>query len=61
VGHDNNNFTIPENHSAKDVIKVTFEELDDEKKRLVQANTDAFTKLYLESFSKTKSKVIQKS
>jgi hypothetical protein len=61
VGHDNNNFTTPENHNAKGVIVVTFEDLDDEQKKLVEANRDAITKLCLESSSKTRGKVIQNS
>jgi hypothetical protein len=61
VGHDCNNFTMPENHNAEDVIEVTFEDLDDEQKKLVEAIRDAFTKLCLDLFNKTRGKVIQKS
>lgn len=61
VRHNNNNFTMLENHSAEDVIKVSFEELNEEQNKLVvvEANRDAFTKLSLESFNN--GKVIQKS
>jgi hypothetical protein len=45
--------TDPEN-----VIEVTKEDLDDEQKKLVEANRDAFTILSLESFSKIRGKVI---
>jgi hypothetical protein len=61
VGHNNNDFTMPENHNAGDIIEVTFEDLDDKKKKLVEINRDAFTKLCLDSFSKTRGKVIHKS
>jgi hypothetical protein len=61
VGHDNNNFTMPQNHHAEDVIEVFLENLNEEQKKLVEANRDAFTKLWLESFSKTRGKVIQKN
>jgi hypothetical protein len=61
VGPDRNNFTMPENYNAEDVIEVTFEDLDDEQKKLVEENRDAFTKLCLESFSKTRGKVILKN
>jgi hypothetical protein len=29
VGHDNNKFTMLENHNAEDVIDVSFEDLDE--------------------------------
>jgi hypothetical protein len=61
VGHDNNNFTMPDNHNAEDVIEVSLEDLVEEQKKLIKAHKDAFTKLCLDSFSKTRGKVIQQS
>jgi hypothetical protein len=61
VGHDYNFFIIPEDHDPEDIIKVTLEDLDDEQRKLVKANRDTFTKLCLESSSKTRGKVIQKN
>jgi hypothetical protein len=58
VGLNNNNFTMPEDHNVENVIEVTLEDLNEERKKLVEANMDAFTKLCLESFSKTRRKVI---
>jgi hypothetical protein len=55
------NFTKPENHNAEAVIEITLEDLDEEQRKLVEANRDAFTKLCLDSFSKTRGKVIQKN
>jgi hypothetical protein len=55
------NFTMPENHNVEDVIEVTLEDLDEEQRNLVEANRDALTKLYLDSLSKTRGKVIQKN
>jgi hypothetical protein len=48
MGHDNNNFTMSNNHSAKDVIEVCLEDLDEEQKKLVEAHRDALTKLSLD-------------
>jgi hypothetical protein len=61
VGHDYNFFTMLEDHNVEDVIEVTLEDLDEEQRKPVEANRDAFTKLCLESFSKTRGKVIQKN
>jgi hypothetical protein len=55
------NFTMPENHNAEVVIEACLEDLDEEQRKLVEANRDALTKLCLDSFSKTRGKVIQKS
>jgi hypothetical protein len=49
---------MPENHNAEDVIKVTLEDLNEDQRKLVEANGDAFTKLCLDSFSKTRGKMI---
>jgi hypothetical protein len=61
VGHDYNFFTMPEDHDPEDIIGVTLEDLDEEQRKLIEANIDAFTKLCLDSFSKTRGKVIQKN
>jgi hypothetical protein len=58
LGPNRSNFTMPENHNAEDVIQVTFEDLDDKQKKLVEENRDTFT---MESSSKTRGKVIQKN
>jgi hypothetical protein len=60
VGFDNN-FTMRDNHNAEDIIEVSPEDLDEDQKKLVEAHRDAFTKLCLDSFSKTRSKMIQKN
>jgi hypothetical protein len=52
---------MPENHNAEVVIEACLEDLDEEQRKLVEANRDALTKLCLDSFSKTRGKVIQKS
>lgn len=61
VGHDNNFFTIPKDHDPEDIIEVTMEDLNDEQKKLIGANVDAYTKLCLQFFNKIRGKVIQKS
>jgi hypothetical protein len=61
VGDDNNFITMPEVTDRENVIEVTMEDLNDEQKKLIEANRDAFTKLCLESFSKITGKVIQKN
>jgi hypothetical protein len=45
VGHDNNNFTLLDNHNAEDAMEVSLDDLDEEQKKLVEAHKDAFTKL----------------
>jgi hypothetical protein len=59
VGH-NYNFIMLENHDPENVIEVALEDLEEEQRKLVEANRYAFTKLCLKSFSKTRGKVIQK-
>lgn len=61
VGPDNNFFTMLEDHDPEDIIEVTLEDLNEEQRKLVEDSRDAFTKLYLHSFSKTRGKVIQQN
>lgn len=53
VGHDYNLFTMPKDHNQEDVIEVALEVLNDEQRKLVEDNRDAFVKLCLDSFNKT--------
>ena len=51
---------MPEDLDHQYVIDVTMDDLDEEQKKLVQANVDNYMKLCLESFGKIRNKVVQK-
>jgi len=51
---------MPEDLDHQNVIDVTMDDLDEEQKKLVQANVDNYMKLCLESFGKIRNKVVQK-
>jgi hypothetical protein len=56
-----NFFTMREETDPENIIEVTMEDLNDEQKKLIEANRDAYTKLCLDSSNKIRGKVIQQS
>jgi hypothetical protein len=53
--------TMPEDTNPKNIIEVTMEDLNDEQRKMVEDNKDAFVRLCLDSFGKTRGRVIHKS